>query len=342
MKDMGGNALMIKEINTGLVRRLLKERKRATKREIAEATGLSVVTVSAVLEDLARQGEAIGEDELIPSGGGRPARSYRYNFDFAHAAILYPRDDDGGSGVRYAVIDLKGRPVHEGETGVEQVDLSSLEGILTPLIDADSRIRAIGLGHPGVELGHKIIVSDCEMLLGTSPASYLESLYHLPVIVENDVNCAAVGFGEGTRSGALVYLYFPDRRPPGAGIIIDGMLYKGKGNFAGEVKSVPLGIEWNQGLYRSFGPFCEAAARLIAGISSVLNPELGVISGSFIGKSHIAAIMARCHDLLPPEILPVVFLSETFFEDYQRGLGRRTLGLLAPGIALAEKTDTIG
>lgn len=342
MKDMGGNAPMIKEINTDLVRRTLKDRKRSTVRQIAQTTGLSIVTVTAVLQELTARNEVMEEADLVPSGGGRPARGYRYNYDFRHAAILYPREDQAHMMIHSAVINLAGQPVSESDTAVDRIDLSCLESILSPMIAADPRIRAIGLGHPGVELDKKIIVSDCEMLLGTSPASYLESRYHLPVVVENDVNCAAAGFGEGKDPGVLVYLYFSDRRPPGAGIIIDGMLYKGKANFAGEVKSIPLGIEWNQDLYRSSDSFCQAAARLITAVSSVLNPELVVVNGGFIELSHIAAIMEYCHDLLPPEILPIIFRSDTFMADYQRGLSKRTLALLASGLTLINKSDTIG
>lgn len=341
MKPVGGNALVMKEINTNLVRHVLKARKQATAQQIAQATALSVVTVGAVLQELAAQGE-IKAGELVPSGGGRPAQSYRYDFAYAYALIMFPDEWEGRMTLRHAVVDLAGTPVYESSVPVAHVDLASLTGIAAPLIERYPTIGAVGIGHPGVESGGRIIVSDCELLLGTSPVSYFESLYQLPATVENDVNCAAVGFGAGKGHGTLVYLYFPDRRPPGAGVIIDGKLYKGKGSFAGEVKSIPLGVVWGPELYRSFDAFCDAAARLVAAICSLINPELVVLNGSFIGKSHIASVLERCHRLLPPEILPMVFLSDTFTADYQWGLTVRTLGLLDSGLALIDQTEIKG
>lgn len=52
MKNIGGNAVIIKEININLVKELLKNKGQATKQEIAKESGLSFVTVGSALQHL--------------------------------------------------------------------------------------------------------------------------------------------------------------------------------------------------------------------------------------------------------------------------------------------------
>ncbi len=63
-----GNALLIKQINTRLVRTSLKTVKKATKLQLAALTGLTNVTVGTILHELLQSGE-ISEGDLIPSMG---------------------------------------------------------------------------------------------------------------------------------------------------------------------------------------------------------------------------------------------------------------------------------
>ncbi|WP_233567681.1 hypothetical protein [Cohnella faecalis] len=72
MKQIGGNAIVIKEVNVNFVRKALKTQGRATKQQLAQATGLSIVTVGTVLRLLLLEGEVL-EGEPISSSGGRPA-----------------------------------------------------------------------------------------------------------------------------------------------------------------------------------------------------------------------------------------------------------------------------
>lgn len=138
-------------------------------------------------------------------------------------------------------------------------------------------------------------------------------------------------------NSTVIYLYFPDQYPPGAGIFLNGKLYKGKGNFAGEVASMPLDILWNEDLYNSFDEFCIAATKLIVAVSSLLNPEQIVLSGNFLSQSHIDKIVKICNEQLPQNIVPDIYISEKFICDYQKGLIKQTLEKLESNIELIIK-----
>jgi len=338
MEYIGGNAPVIRKINTNIVRKVLKSKGPSTKQQLARDTGLSLMTVGTVLSYLMDQQEVI-ESELSPSKGGRPAQKYCYNYGFAHGLVLFPFEMDKEIRIRSTIVDLSGRIVVSTDTKVETIDLASFEGIIAPLAASYPTIKAIGFGFPGYDEGGEIRMSDYKKLVGTSLSRHFSELYKVPVIMENDVNAAAMGFNSRNRlngEGVLIYLYFPDRHPPGAGIFINGKLLKGKDNFAGEIAAIPLDVAWNESLYSSFDCFCEASAKLITALCSVLNPDRIILNGSFLSEAYRAAILQRCSQSLPFHVLPVIQLSDDFTADYQSGLIAQTLDVLEPAISIAK------
>lgn len=339
MENISGNALVIKEININLVRKTLKAKGLATKQQITKETGLSLVTVGTVLQHLINQKEVF-VSELSPSSGGRPAQQYLYNADFAHALIIFPYESNGRILVRSAVVNLSGSCVYEADTEVGLIDMKTFEKIISPLISAYPAVQVLGFGQPGVDVNGRILTSDYERLVGTAFTEHFNNLYQVPVILENDVNSAVIGYANRRKlsnSNVLVYIYFPDSHPPGAAILINGVLFKGKSNFAGEISSIPLDVIWGDKLYSSFNEFCETATRLIITICSILNPDRIILNGSFLNENHITAITQNCNAQLPQNITPVIQLSDSFVSDYQKGLAVQTLMLLEPDIKLTRK-----
>jgi hypothetical protein len=90
---------MMKEVNINLVRKYLKTRKQATKQQIAEATGLSTVTVATSIQGPVEADE-IFEVDQAPSSGGHPAHRLRFNENFAHVLALYTHEQDSAYGPR--------------------------------------------------------------------------------------------------------------------------------------------------------------------------------------------------------------------------------------------------
>jgi hypothetical protein len=342
MKDIGGNALVIKEININLVRKALKATGPATKQQLAEETGLSLVTVGTALNSLKLQNEVF-EYELSPSRGGRPAQQYLYNNAFAHALIVFPYEIDGRIAIRSTIVDMAGISVNTFDTTVEFIDIKIFERIIGPLLCSFPTIQAIGFGNPGVDKNGLILLSDYPGLVGTHLTEYFSTLYKVPVILENDVNAAVIGFTSRCKlpeDSILAYLYFPDRHPPGAGIFVNGKLLRGKSNFAGEISRIPLDVVWNDNLYSSADLFSEAVTRLIITICGVLNPDSIILNGDFLSEAYMSAIAQRCAAHLPQNILPSIQLSESFISDYQSGLTVQTLAQLEPDIRLARKNHS--
>lgn len=337
MKNIGGNAMVMKEVNINLVRKVLKAEGEATKQQIAKATGLSAVTVGTILQQLLHASE-VKEAALCSSNGGRPAQRYKYNEDYAYALTLFPYEAEGRIIIRSTIVNLVGNMIYERMDEVQQVDLACFEQIIDSLIVSYPAVRAIGFGLPGAEWQGKMIVSDYAALVGVSIVDYFRERYGMPVIMENDVNAAVVGYckRKQIRSDAdVVYLYFPDRYPPGAGILINGKLFKGRRNFAGEIARIPLGIPWGKTNFMASSLQVEQAiVQLIVSICAVLNPDCIVINGSFIEQAIGKRIAELCNKELPESAVPEVKVSDDFTADYLEGLVAQTLASLEPNIFL--------
>lgn len=331
--DSGANAGVIKELNTVLVRRAIKTARRATKQELAEATGLSSMTVGTVLSALARNGEVL-EAELQSSQGGRPARQYRFNENRAEVLVLFPHEEDGRDILHLRVANLYGECVRSEDREIGDLSIGSFEPSIDRAISEYPAIGAIGLGLPGVETEGRVVCNDYPALVGHSLSGHYGDKYGLPIVVENDVNAAALGYcrREGASGEtATVYLYFPRKYPPGAGICFGGELYRGKSGYAGEVGSLPLGIDWGRpGLYASPAARSRAIGLVVAAFAALLNPGSAILHGEFLEEADIGAIEAECARLVPHNALPSIGISRDFSLDYQNGLIAETLALMEP------------
>lgn len=335
--NLSGNALVMKEVNINLVRRTLKAKIEATKQQLAQETGLSLVTVGTVLQQLVQNGEVFDAD-MVASSGGRPAHRFRFNENYAHALIVFTQEHNELATAYLRVVNLFGDSICGQNVELEDVTMECFEPYIESLLIQYPTIRAIGFGLPGVEFEGRMIVTDHPGLIGKPIVGHYSELYELPVLVENDVNAAVIGFCRRRQvacEAAALYLYFPGKSPPGSGIYIDGKLYKGNGGFAGEVASVPLGIDWcDTALYDDFEKCCDATARLIVSICSIINPYTIIMHASFITPEHIEGIAKRCAEQLPKGVVPTLGISQNFLQDYQYGMAFETLALLEPQASL--------
>jgi predicted transcriptional regulator len=334
---LSGNALMMREVNINLVRKSMKAKKQATKQQIAEATGLSTVTVATIIQLLVEANEIMEVDQ-VPSNGGRPAHQFRFNENFAHILALYTREQNDQDLLHIRVADLFGECVKTQDVVLEDIRLESFEPWIDACLQVYPSIGAIGFGLPGFEVDGKIIALDYPALVGARLTETYSNRYHLPVIFENDVNAAAVGYcgrNDIRSEAAVIYTYFPRKYPPGAGIYLNGKLYKGISNYTGEISSIPFVIDWHDpSLYDSPEQFCPAIAKIVITMSSLLNPHSVVLHGSFLTPASIETIRQICAAHLPNTSVPNIVLSEDFPSDFQAGMIAETLACLEPHLSL--------
>lgn len=336
--SISGNALIMREVNLNLIRRALKTYKQATKQQLAEYTGLSIVTIGTLLQTLLDEHIAI-EVGFVPSSGGRPAQQFEFNADHGHVMALFTHEQNGADILHIRVANLYGQCVYSDDAELSEITLNTFEGWIDPLIETYPTLRAIGFGLPGVAYDGKIILSDYQHLSGTDFLAHYSERYGLPTLFANDVNAASIGYCKRNQiesETTVLYLYFPKKYPPGLGICINGSLYKGKHNFAGEIAHVPSGVNWwDSQLYETPEKLHNALSQLIMTLSGVLAPHIIAIYASFLTAEHIQLLQNVCAEHLPQAQVPEIRHTRDFIVDYQNGVIEETLALLEPKLAIS-------
>ncbi|MER5498569.1 MULTISPECIES: ROK family transcriptional regulator [unclassified Streptomyces] len=217
-----------------------------TQAEIARSTGLSAATVSNIVRELKEGGTV----EVTPtSAGGRRARSVSLSGD----AGIVIGVDFGHTHLRVAVGNLAHQVLAE-EAEPLDVDASSAQGfgraeqLVKRLIEttgiSQDKVIGVGLGVPGpidVESGTLGSTSILPGWTGINPSKELASRLGVPVHVDNDANLGALGelvWGSGRGVKDLAYIKVASG--VGAGLVIDGRIYRGPGGTAGEIGHITL------------------------------------------------------------------------------------------------------
>ena len=121
-------------------------------------------------------------------------------------------------------------------SGTVREVLQEIFDLIDPLVDGNA--EAIGMGVPSVVDIEKGIVYDVQYIPSWKEVplkKWMEDRYGIPVWVNNDANCFALGelyFGKGKGISSMIGLTIGTGL--GAGIIINGKLYAGPNCGAGE------------------------------------------------------------------------------------------------------------
>lgn len=231
-----------------------------TQAELARATGLAPATVSSIVRELSTAGLL----ESAP-GSGRRGSSVRMSAGAGHVVGI----DFGHSHVAVAVADTAGRPLREGRQRVQagqdhRAALAQARRMVLALADdlglphADDRLPSsvhhVGLGLPAPitddVIGSSEIFPGWE---GVDARAAARDFLEAPVSVENDANLGALaehrrGVARGHGSSVFVKI----SSGAGAGIIIDGEVFRGARGTAGEIGHLTLDEQ---------GPICRCGSR---------------------------------------------------------------------------------
>lgn len=323
----------MKEINLNQVRQAMKQLGTATKSQIASTTKLSVVTVNSLVKELMELKELV-EDRMVPSNGGRPATTYRYDYDFSLSLIITMKERKGNDIVVATVINMQEKILAREEHVNPGLEREPLYAMIARLLTRYPSIKVIGIGIPGQVVDGEIIVSSHEKLKGLRIIEDIEQQFGLPAILENDVNAAISGFFAHTRTNdpCVLGLYFPERFPPGMGICLNGEVVKGKNGMAGEVKFLPLDVDWYSAMDQE--EFTDILCRIIQILTAVLAPDKIVVYQNVIEEE----MWSRCWESYGPAhalpVLPEIIFQDSFQEDFEAGMRWLTLKALEPSISI--------
>ncbi|HEV7897437.1 MAG TPA: ROK family transcriptional regulator [Planosporangium sp.] len=252
---LAGNARRVAEI--------LRAYGPRTRSELVALTGLSRPTVTAGLADLTGAGLVTGQlATAARPAGGRPASVVR----LTRAAGLALGVDVGRRHIRVAVADLGHAILTERATRLDRdADDHPTEvlGLATDLVDqaldataaARRDVVGVGFGIPAPITRHGRIGSAALLpaWADLAPGEELAARLDLPVRVDNDANLGALAeYVWGAGRGCVDLVYIKLATGIGAGIVLDGRLYRGVAGTAGELGHVTLDAR---------GPVCRCGNR---------------------------------------------------------------------------------
>jgi predicted NBD/HSP70 family sugar kinase len=369
------------QASVGDLLQLVRSGRATTRGALQHATGLSRATVGQRLDRLFRAGwlrEGAGGPVDSPLGG-RP--SITLEFDDAHAVVLAADLDTRHA--RAAVLSLVGEILaeHSGtlviEDGPDAV-LGELGRWFAELLEkaghrADE-VCGIGLAVPGPvdsETGRVVQPPimpgwDGYDIRGRLARSFTEhtGAAAVPVLVDNDANLMAYGEQRTGRPGCSAFVLVKVSTGIGAGVVVDGSIYRGIDGGAGDIGHIRVGAD---ALCRCGSHGCLAAVASGGAVARRL-AETGVpaASGSDVrdllasGHPEAAAlareagrqvgdVLATVVTLLNPGVLMIAgdlagtpFLTGVRELLYQRALPRSTAHLDVVTSRLGERAGLVG
>jgi predicted NBD/HSP70 family sugar kinase len=257
--------------NLGLVLRHVAASPRPVSRaDVAAATGLTKATVSTLVDELLA-GSLLAEVDPKPrTGAGRPAIGLRLasqgpaglglevNVDYLAAAVV-----DLTGTVRHSELspgEQRGRDparvlVDVARLAADAVDSAAAQGIVV----AGAALAVPGLVAEGtVRLAPNLGWRELDVRAALRQHSFLDGI---ALTVENEANLAAMGELHAQELGAAdappygadsSFLYISGEIGIGAGIVLDGQLFRGTRGYGGELGHVTI---------RPDGPHCRCGAR---------------------------------------------------------------------------------
>ncbi|BFH64529.1 ROK family transcriptional regulator [Paenibacillus azoreducens] len=232
----------IKRKNRATVFEMIKNNPPLSRAEIARLTGMSPTTISRIVSDLFHL-DFMHEIEQETSSVGRKAVLLQVN----PRSVLSVGVEIDKTMIRIGVIDLDGRvigsrTIERQKNEAAEATLGNIAAGINELIEAEDfdrrRIVGIGVGLPGI-IDYASGTAVLSAQLGwkqTDIAGILKKLTGLEVAVDNELKVKSLAehmYGAAKGSSRSVLIGFGSG--VGSSLIIDGEIYRGESNSAGEI-----------------------------------------------------------------------------------------------------------
>ncbi|MCR8658726.1 ROK family protein [Paenibacillus endoradicis] len=318
----------------GAIRTALLAQGNATKIELSHKLNISFPTISKFLALMESTGEVVSVG-LDSSSGGRRAKRYTYNPNYMLGlAIILEKSE-----TNYKVFNCLGNVIDQGSTdSILLKELSHLITFIKSKKDLYPTIYTVSIGVPGaVENGKVFYIQGYENYQNVDLKQLVEEQLSIATVIENDMNAAVIGYMAQRKMSedvSLFYLYL-GQNGPGAGIVVNGHIVRGKTFFSGEVQFIPqyndrnfleaLTSEDDESTNnKHLDKRVDAISRLVGSVTSILNPHYFIVCEEEIDTTMLQQITERSSTYVPKEHLPLLAAS-SLKDDYLSGL--QSLGL---------------
>ncbi len=332
----------IKNHNQGLVLKIIEQNGPISRADIGKIVDLTPPTISAIVRDLLKRNIVCEIGKGNSSGGKKPIL-LQIN---PKRASMIAVDLGGENGIRAALIDLSYNIIYEKnstkkESSKHENLKNNLNSFLAEFLNeidiSKEKILQICIGVPGIiDYKAKKVTAAPNLNWEVSFSDLNLSILGIPTILENDVNLMALGEKfKGIAQDFENFVFVGERTGIGAGIIINGKLYQGANNAAGEIGHIFIDPQYAPENPRDYGcleklasykVIIEKAKELMGKELRIMEIFLLAVDGDSVAQSivrdalkYLAYGIANISCVLNPEsiiigggisILPARFLEE--------------------------------
>jgi len=232
----------VRNINKGSVLRTIEKNSPISRADIAKIVGLTAPAVSDIVKGLIER-DIVREIGKGNSSGGKKPILLKLN---SKSSYMIAVDLGGENGIRVALMDLSYNIVNE-KLGpkIESLDSKKIKNTLSIILKdfikeikiPKQKILGVCLGIPGIidtKLKKVTVAPRLNWEISLKDLTLKE--IGVPITLENDVNLMALGEKvKGIAQNINNFVFVGERTGIGAGIIINGNIYRGANNAAGEV-----------------------------------------------------------------------------------------------------------
>ncbi|WP_127753859.1 MULTISPECIES: ROK family transcriptional regulator [unclassified Devosia] len=239
---------VVRQIHASRIFHAIRLNPNASQREIADKAETDKSTVSAILKDFEAIGLIERATKVAGKGRGRPGERISISANGGLLVGVHPVPGE----ISYVVTGLDGAPLgqvtrtlpHRSELAAEL--RAGIGELVASIGRSMNEVRAVGVSVPGLvgrdgHLAHSPNLGWRDLEL----RSLLDNAVEASLYIDNNCNADAMAeylFGSAAEDETFIYL--DSSSGVGAGLFLDGALFRGHGGYAGEfghTKIVPNG-----------------------------------------------------------------------------------------------------
>jgi len=303
----GSNLETIKVNNRSLVLRVLNTLGQVTRVELSKITGLTKTSITNITTELLESG-IIYETGIVDSSAGRKPKLLKIVEDAAYSIGIYISRDF----VYTNIVNLKGRIINEcthkfdfteNENMFLSIICSNIQKVLETSQVKSEKILGVGIASIGpLDIVNGIILDPPNFrgLKSIPVVKTVKERFNLKAFLDNDMNAAAIAeklFGSARSISNFIYIGVTNGL--GAGIVINGNLFRGSNGFAGEIGHTTINFSGERCACGNSG-----CLELYANIPAVVNQVRSSI------KLGAESIISGKRDITWPDIISAAYKND--------------------------------
>jgi len=241
------NSMEVRRSNLRLLLMTIRNNDRISKRELERLTGLSWGTISFLVSDLIKNGYIVPVGKQSTQSGRWPD-TFSINSDNYYVVGLFISMNS----IDAMVTDLKGSILKEWKRFLVRQEYSCIMDTLLSFLDeiiletyADKEIVSIGIAIQGTvdtKNGISVYFSPFQNWENVPLKDIIENRYHIPTVIMHDPNCLMAAeqvkgelYKKDIKNAVMI-----STDGLGISLMLNGQLYLGSHNAAGEFGHVPI------------------------------------------------------------------------------------------------------